>query len=101
PLPFPAADRLVRVVSTDVRANSDGNASYPDVVDWRARNRVFEGMAVFRTSNFTLTGAGEPLRLRGAIVSADLFALLGVTPGLGHCLLREDHLPAVANTGHR
>jgi putative ABC transport system permease protein len=101
PLPFPAADRLVRVLSTDESyTNSDDNASYPDVVDWRARNRVFERMAVFHTSKFTLTGAGEPLQLRGSIVSAELFMLLGVTPNLGRSFFPEEDKPGVVNGGN-
>jgi len=72
-------------------------ASYPDFLDWRARNHVFEGMAVFRTNDFTLIGPREPLHLQGAVVSAQLFSLLGVTPALGRGFLPEEEQPAATS----
>jgi hypothetical protein len=60
--------------------SGSGVASYPGCLDWQARNHVFDGMAVFRTSDFTPIGAREPLHSQGAVVSAQLFSLLGVTP---------------------
>ena len=32
---------------------------------------------------FTLTGGGEPMRVAGTRVSAELFSMLGVKPALG------------------
>jgi putative ABC transport system permease protein len=97
PLPFPTADRLVRIGSVFVANGHGGVASYPDFLDWRARNHVFEGMAVSRTNDFTLIGPREPLHLQGAVVSAQLFSLLGVTPALGRSFLPEEDNPAAAN----
>ncbi len=95
PLPFPTANRLVRIESV-IAAVGRGNgvASYPDFLDWRARNHSFDGMAVFRTNDFTLAGPGEPLHLQGAIVSAQLFSLLGVSPAMGRSFLPEEDTPA-------
>jgi len=97
PLPFPTADRLVRIRSVITATGNGGVASYPDFLDWRGRSHVFEGMAAFRTNDFTLIGAREPLHLQGAVVSAQLFSLLGVTPALGHGFLPEDENPAATN----
>ena len=96
PLPFPTADRLLRVESVIVATWRGGVASYPDFLDWRARNHVFEGMAVFRTTDFTLIGPREPLHLQGAVVSAQLFSLLRATPALGRSFLPEEDDPAAA-----
>ncbi len=75
PLPFPTADRLARIRSIFASTGvGSGEASYPDFLDWRARNHVFDGMAVFRTNDFTLVGAREPIHLQGAVVSAQLFS---------------------------
>jgi len=99
PLPYSEPDRLVRVVSVRLRDGADDNVSYPDFVDWRARNHVFEGLAVFRTGGFTLTGMGTALRLNGAVVSAELFKLLRVAPSLGRPFLPEEDKPgAVSGT---
>jgi len=97
PLPFPTAGRLVRVMSVFASTGTgSGEASYPDFLDWRARNHVFDGLAVFRTNDFTLVGPPEPLHLQGAVVSARLFSLLGVTPALGRAFLPEEDNPATA-----
>jgi putative ABC transport system permease protein len=97
PLPFPTADRLVRVRSVIAATGHGDVASYPDFLDWRARSHVFEGMAAFRTGDFTLIGPREPLHLQGAVVSAQLFSLLGVTPALGRIFLPEEDNPAMVS----
>jgi len=97
PLPFPTADRLVRIRSVIAATGHGDVASYPDFVDWRARNRAFEGMAAFRTGDFTLIGPREPLHLQGAVVSSNLFSLLGVAPALGRSFRPEEDNPAATN----
>jgi putative ABC transport system permease protein len=87
---------LERIRSITIATGNGGVASYPDFLDWRARNHVFDGMAVFRTNDFTLIGAREPLHLQGAVVSAQLFSLLGVTPALGRGFFPEEDKPAAA-----
>ncbi len=41
-----------------------------------------------------MTGRGEPARLQGAVVTADLFPLLGVAPLLGRHFLPEEDKPS-------
>jgi hypothetical protein len=49
PLPFDEADRLVLVLQRDRRTKeSTHNASPANFLDWRARNRSFDGLAAFR-----------------------------------------------------
>ena len=98
PLPFPTADRLIRVGSMIAATGHGGPASYPDFLDWRTQNHVFDGMSVFRTGDFTLIGPREPLHLQGAAVSAQLFSLLGnsrtraqLPPGRGQPRCDEWH----------
>ncbi|MGH9404054.1 MAG: ADOP family duplicated permease, partial [Terriglobia bacterium] len=97
PLPYPQPERLVGVISMQMPYKRGGQASYPDFLDWRVRNHVFDQMAVFRTENFTLVGRGEPEHLPGAVVSADLLSLLGVTPRLGRSFLPGDDKPGAVN----
>ncbi|HKS41594.1 MAG TPA: ABC transporter permease, partial [Blastocatellia bacterium] len=94
PLPFSDPDRLIRVYQTNKnRGIIQGSASYPDFVDWRDQNHVFERMAAFHDSNHILTGGDDAVRLESAVVSADLFALLGATPMLGRTFLPEEDKP--------
>jgi hypothetical protein len=84
PLPFRDSGRLVSVAMANSRTHSsNGSASYPDFVDWRSQNQVFEKMAVYTGATFTLTGQEHPAHLEGVSVSAETFDLLGVSPELG------------------
>ena len=97
PLPFPNAVRLVRVESIVAANGRGGDASYLDFVDLRARNHVTDGMAAFRTGDFTLIGPREPEHLQGGVVSAQLFSLLGVTPEFGRSFLEQEDVPGATN----
>lgn len=97
PLPFPTADRLIRVRSVLAASGQGDVASYPDFLDWRARNHVFEGLSAFRTDDFTLITAPQSIHLQGAVVSAQLFSLLGVSPVLGRSFLPAEDSPAADN----
>jgi putative ABC transport system permease protein len=97
PLPFPEPERLVAVEGLDRRSGPlPSNLSYPNFFDLRRYNQVFEYIVSYRTSNFSLSGAGMPLHLSGEIVSADLFSLLRIQPALGRGFLPEDE-----KAGHR
>ena len=92
PLPYREPDRLVNLWNTAVKRGLPrafvGNAN---VADWKARNHVFEDIAVLRAvANFNLTGQGEPERLFGSRVSANLFSVLGVTPLIGRTFTRDE-----------
>jgi len=91
PLPFREAGQLMMLGTVDTR-EGDGlrSVSYPNFVDWRAQSGSFERLAAFRVRSFTLTGSGEPARLNGVVASAELFALLGVSPSLGRSFRAEE-----------
>src|ERR1039457_3699191 len=90
PLPFRAPSRLVVVKPTEPGRRDDIGVSYPTFLDWRARNHVFDGLSIFREDDFTLTGQGEPAHLTGAVVSANMFSLLGVPPVIGRDFVPEE-----------
>src|SRR5687768_8611639 len=89
PLPFHEPERLVRVWRSSV-GNDRSQVSFPDFADFRAQQSVFERMAAWRGSDYTLTGVGDPVNLRGVVVSSDLFPLLGVLPQLGRSFMPEE-----------
>jgi len=95
PLPFTNSDQLMMVWETDAtRGQGRGSVSYLNFADWRDQNHVFERMASYHSNDFVMTGRGESTRLRGSVVNADLFPLLGVAPALG-----RGFLPAEDNPG--
>src|SRR5262245_56830340 len=91
PLPFREAGQLMMLGTVDAR-EGDGlrSVSYPNFVDWRAQSGSFERLAAFRVRSFALTGSGAPERLNGVVASAELFALLGVSPSLGRSVRAEE-----------
>lgn len=94
PLPFANSEQLMMVWETDAtRGQVRSSVSYPDFADWREQNQVFERMASYHNNDFIMTGRGESTRLQGAVVSADLFPLLGVAPALGRGFLPDEDKP--------
>jgi putative ABC transport system permease protein len=94
PLPFPNPDSLFVLYETDTQHGFKWGAhSYPNFFDLRAQTTTFEHVACYHNSDFVMTGRGEPARLRGAVVTADLFPLLGVAPLHGRVFLPEEDKP--------
>lgn len=89
PLPYPQADRLV-VLFHHKPNFVNGSISYLNFLDWQRDNRSFEAMAAYRYGNAKLTGAGEPENLKGRMVSAGFFEILGVQPLLGRTFRAEE-----------
>lgn len=84
PLPLAEPERIVRVYETDRRSgNMQESASYPDYLDLKQSLRQFEHFAGTQRMDVTLTGRGEPERIRAARISSNFFAALGVQPVLG------------------
>src|SRR6185369_15623162 len=94
PLPFKDADRLVMVWEDDSTAGFSHNTAAPaNYVDLRDQNQSFEGLSATHRISVNLTGDGEPERVDGRRVSANLFDLLGVEPYLGRAFLAEEDRP--------
>ncbi|HEU4389561.1 MAG TPA: ABC transporter permease, partial [Blastocatellia bacterium] len=94
PLPYQEPGRLVSLWQTNKsRPESKGSLSYPDFFDVRARNTSFERIASYYTNDVALTGLSTPVNVRSAVVSADLFELLGARPMLGRLFLPEEDHP--------
>jgi putative ABC transport system permease protein len=89
PLPYPDSDRLVvlRERSPQIEGMS---VSYPNFIDWREQNSSFENLGVFRRQSYSLTGSGEPERLVGSMISADVFEVLKVAPAYGRVFTGDE-----------
>ena len=88
PLPFAEAARLV-AIDTTVRNEPDDSA-YLDVLDWRAQSAMVDHIAAYATAAVTLTGHGEAASIPMAVVTPDIFPLLGVAPIAGRVLQPAD-----------
>jgi putative ABC transport system permease protein len=94
PLPFGEPERLVVLWTTAPRLGlTRAFAGAANARDWQQHNGVFEDVALVRTiANFNLVGEGEPVRLLGARVTANLFPLLRVSPLLGRAFTAEENV---------
>ena len=92
PLPYPDSERLVilRERSPQLEGMS---VAYPNFIDWREQNSTFENIGVYRRQSFNLTGSGEPERLVGAQMSADVFATVRVNAARGRVFTNDEDKP--------
>src|SRR3954468_4097107 len=93
PLPYPAAERLVRLSEEHPGANSPlrvpmlSNLSYHA---WSRNAATIEQIAAYRYDELIVAMPGGAVRLVGAPVTPSLFGLVGATPALGRCFVPED-----------
>src|SRR5919107_423759 len=79
PLPYAEPERLVMIWEDATRAGFPQNLPAPaNFADWKAQTSSLEGMSAAMWVSLNLTGHGEPQKLGGHAVTADLFPLLGV-----------------------
>ena len=83
-LPFGDPSRLVRVWGAHKDSGADrSQLSAGDFMDLRTRQRSLSTLAAFSWGGGTYIGTGDPVRLSGARVDANVFTALGVRPYLG------------------
>jgi predicted permease len=80
PLPYPHPEQLISVTGT-----YPNYPSYPKgaVVALRAQSRTMDLAGYVEGYQFNLTGLGDPIRLNGTLVSAELFSVLGADAAIG------------------
>ena len=92
PLPYPESQDLMFVSERDQQMRRLPIA-WPNYLDWRAQNQVFENVGVYNRDSYNLTNAGEAQRLFAGQVSADLFPTLRVNPVLGRLFRHDEDQP--------
>jgi putative ABC transport system permease protein len=95
PLPYPESDRLLFVSERDQQLRRLAIA-WPNYLDWRAQNGVFESIGVYNRDSYNLTGSGDPQQVLAGQVSADFFTTLKVNPLIGRVFTREEDQPGAA-----
>jgi putative ABC transport system permease protein len=94
PLGFSDPDRIVKLYEDHSvsmgRMGQTSDAAPAQVRDWKNMSTSFERMGAYRTLAMNLVDEGEPQRVDGASVTADIFPILGVTPALGRYFSEDD-----------
>ena len=92
-LPFTDADRLYRLRMVYPNGAAYTTLSAPDFMSVREKNRVFDKVEAYTTGAVTMLGGAEPIEVRVASISDDLFGLLGLPVVLGRGFLAEENAP--------
>ena len=97
PLPLPRVGELAYLSehSSQVPGMS---VAYPNFLDWRARQKTFAHLGVFRGQSFNYVGPTETERINGAQFTHDMFPALGIAPRLGRWFGVDDDKPGAART---
>jgi predicted permease len=90
PLAVKDPSQLVEVYGTANKGADITIQSYPNYKDYRDRNTVFSGLAVYRVVVASLTVNNTSQRVYGYLVSGNYFDVLGVKPVLGRAFLPEE-----------
>lgn len=82
PLPYPGADRVVRLFHRNDQGSTT-TLSDPDFADLAAQTRSFEALAQFRADVTSVAGGIEPTRTMRAQATAAFFEVIGIAPERG------------------
>jgi predicted permease len=94
PLPFSEPDRLVgawhKAPGTGFESLNQSPATY---FTYREDGRTFEDIGLYRTDAVSITGRGEPERVRALMVTDGTLPVVGVRPLRGRLFTKEDDSP--------
>ncbi|MGH9734992.1 MAG: ADOP family duplicated permease [Candidatus Acidiferrales bacterium] len=89
PLPYSQPSQLVAVYGTTPGVYR-GPITYLNFLDWGHDTTTLSSIAMYRNQDYNFTGAGEPERLSGFMISAGFFATLRIQPILGRTFRSDD-----------
>ncbi len=94
-LPFERADRLMHLERNNLSQDIDSmEVPIHDLLDWRAAQTSFEGLAAFYNGTINIATDGEPPeRYDGGFMTANAFDLLGAKPAHGRGFLPGEDQP--------
>ncbi|MCA1586650.1 MAG: ABC transporter permease, partial [Acidobacteria bacterium] len=95
PLPLEEPSRLVSVFTVDERNRQGFGAfapsSRPNLLDYRDRNQVFDGLVAHQFIPLSLAGGSEePEQIPGELVMGEYFTVLGAPLALGRGFLPDE-----------
>ncbi len=97
PLPYVQPNRLMAVYESG-ESYAHSNLSYPDYVDWRRMNKVFQSLDAYQGNGYLLKTASGVEPVRAIRVSDGFFRTLGVAPLLGRDFYNGEDLPSGPRT---
>jgi len=91
PLPYPQGERICILTETDSN-QPQISVAYPDYVDWKRDQKVFDALAISRRESFNMSGLSDrpPEQISGALITASFFDVIGLKPQLGRVFTEEE-----------
>ncbi len=94
PLPLPDAERLLAVQESLPTLGFVGFPVSPaDYEDFAVRQRSFQGVAAYRSWAYDVAAGASAERVKAAVVTWNLFQVLGVSPVQGRTFTAEEDQP--------
>jgi putative ABC transport system permease protein len=93
PLPIADPSRIVDVYTRGGDGDRFATNSYPDYLDFKAHNAVFDDLLGYSPSIAALKTGDRSRMALGEVVTGNYFRVLGVPAALGRTLLPEDDRP--------
>jgi putative ABC transport system permease protein len=99
PLPYPNPERLMMLWTNNPRQGFDKDvATYPNFEAWRTASQTFARISGYASPRVALTELGDPVQIRGAVVTHEFFETMGVSPFLGRAFTADDAAPGAGQT---
>ena len=101
PLPYPDSDRLIELDHGSQRLNIPaGFGLTPGLYfQYSERSRTLESVAIYQTDDATLTGDGEPERIRVTRATPSFVSVMRVPPLLGRWFTDGEGVPGAPQVG--
>ena len=98
PLPYPQSDQLIELDhgSVGLRVGAGLGTTAGLYFHYLERSRTISGAALYRTDGRTISGEGEPERIRLARVTTALASVLRVSPAIGRWFTEAEGAPGAA-----
>ena len=92
-LPVQQPEQMVHVATVIPGNTPHYDFSYPMYAGLRDNNQSLSGLIAYSTANFGLAAGDQTERIRGEMVSANYFSVLGVQPSVGSAFAPSDEAP--------
>jgi putative ABC transport system permease protein len=90
PLPYPDADRIVRLFQVDSNGTRMNTVSEPNFLDWKSGTRSFRAMAELQPGLVPVSFGRESILTAGSAVSREFFDVMRVTPAVGRAFVPDE-----------
>jgi len=101
PFPYTDGQRLMAIMIHDNSSNDSNGRDFfaqPEFLDYQEQNHVFDRSIGVTSTAVLMTGTGAPESFRGASVTGNTFAFLGLQPLMGRTITAEDAKPGAPPT---